>query len=283
MEETLPVLGIRPDRKEALKIRWSKQTLLVYPQRQFSVLFHLPEQADQTHRIHTGQHLKVVGVDAGEALGVGIGLASPGEGLGLFIGERRYHLHVEAHGLLPQQALVKVHLFQNRLLHSGKSFQPLQHGGVAGGHMGAAAQQTYRNFPGNLIQVGPGGHALLGQSLLVPAHAQQIRGPSLGQLVPPAADHLLDGRDPCQRQAVLKQSVEQQVHVGVMETGEHLTALQVGFLVPGECQGVPVAAHKDDGAIFYANGLLPVFAGNHGVHLAVIPESAHENPSIFFF
>lgn len=87
---------------------------------------------------------------------------------------------------------------------------------------------------------------------------------------------------PARGQAVLKQSVEQQVHVGVVETGEHLAALQVGFLVPGECQGVPVAAHKDDGAVLQADGLLPVFAGNHGVHLAVIPESAHENPSIFF-
>ena len=88
--------------------------------------------------------------------------------------------------------------------------------------MGAAAQQTDRNFPGNLVQIGPGGHTPLGQSLLVPAHAQQVWSPRLGQPGSPLGNDVPDRGYPRQGQAVSEEGVEEQMHVGVVEAGEYL-------------------------------------------------------------
>ena len=147
--------------------------------------------------------------------------------------------------------------------------------------MTAHPQQADGYFPGNLVQVGPGGHTALGQGLLVPAHTQQVGGSRPGQLRLPPLNHCLNGGHAHQGQAVPEEGVEKQVHVGIGKAGEHLPSLQVDFLVPGEGQGILVAAHKDDGAVLGADGLLPGLTGDHGVHLAVIPKSAHEKPSIF--
>ena len=223
-----------------------------------------------------GEHLQVVGVDAGDPGGVQVGRPAPDHVPDLLVALRGDDLHIEAHGLLPKEAVLHVHLLPHRRGHLIPDLrQPLHHGGVAGGNVGAHPQQADGDFSGDAVQVPPLGHAALRQVLLVPAHAQQAGGMVLGDPLPAHTDDGLDGVHPKQGQILLKQHIVEQVHVGVREAGEHLPPLQVDDLVPVLGQGLLVGPQKYNCLVLHPNGLTAAHGAGHRVHLAVAPKSAH--------
>ena len=85
-------------------------------------------------------------MDTGKPGGVGRLLTPADELLDVLVRQGGHHLHVKAHGLLPEQARFQIHLVQEGPLLSGEGLQLLQHDAVAAGHTGAGAQQAHRHF-----------------------------------------------------------------------------------------------------------------------------------------
>ena len=99
---------------KVLKFPRLQKTLFVYSDGERFFPLQLPVQFHQMGGRRPGQHLQIVGVDAGDAGGVQVRRPLPDHLLDLPAALRGNDLHVEAHGLLPKKAVLCVHFFPHR-------------------------------------------------------------------------------------------------------------------------------------------------------------------------
>ena len=274
-EEALPVGRIAAHRLEPLKVLGLHQALLVDPHRQFSVRLHLPEDADQADRVHSGNGLQIVGVDAGNARRVQIPLAQPDQLLYIGVIRLGEHLHIQAGGILPQDAVGKVHQGQHLGRHILQRADALQHYGVAGPDVQAGPQHTHRDIGGDAVQILPRHQAPLHHGLLIPAHADQVGWVVPLNPGPPPFYDLPDGCHAKQGEVFLNHGVVEQVHVGIGEAGQHHASLQIPRLIPHLRQSLLNAPQKGQSAVLRAHRLIAAHGAVHRGNRSVVPKSPH--------
>ena len=121
------------------------QALLVHAHGELALPLHGAEEVDEVVGVHAGDDLQIVGVDAGDAAGVQVGLPLVDEGAhegGVHAGD---HVHVQPHGVLPEDAVDEVHVAQGLRVQIPLAGDDLQHLAVAGGHVAAHPQHTHRD------------------------------------------------------------------------------------------------------------------------------------------
>ena len=116
-EQTQPVRRIAAHVQEAVKLPGVHQALLADPHRQSAAALHLPKQLHHVEGVHTGDDLQVVGVDAGDARGVQIPLAQPDQLPHVDVVRLGQHVHIEACGVFPQDAVRKIYQLQHLRRH----------------------------------------------------------------------------------------------------------------------------------------------------------------------
>ena len=85
----------------------------------------------------------------------------------------------------------------------------------------------------------------------------------------------LNGFDPEEGHVPAEHSVVEQVHVGIVEAGQHRGPLQVHFFVPLLVQGLLVRSQKHDLAVLSADGLVAVHGPVHGCNCAIVAKFSH--------
>ena len=160
-----------------------------------------------------------------------------------------------------------------------------QSGAVQHTDVEAGPHDHHRHIGGNGIQVRPGGKAFFafGEIVLVPAFPFQpsgVLGVAGGHGLGHALLDLLDGADACQADAAQAFGKVDEMHMGIVEPGQHQPAFHVHRLIGGPPAGqlhlgAPFTAHEDEAAVLHQSGRGQRAVVIHGVDVGVADEKKH--------